>query len=531
MITLDTEDDSAGTVTIIDFFNGQNHETFVGDNCRFKAWGYLRSVEPETCFAVNAEYDLINLFGPWLGKLTTLQYVKAGFMRASFRESKITFLDTMRHWPCSVESMGKAVGLPKLSMPHLGCTCDDCVTYCRRDAEITWRYVSAMIERYESLGLDTLRSTLPSMAFSLFRQFYPNEFPEIDDYRKRELRRGYYGGRVEIYKLGEINGSINHYDVNSLFPSVMRDYSFPRIDSMYVTENPNLEAEGIWEGWIHYPKQNIPSLPVRCDEIIFPYGNLYGSWCYPEIRQAVADGAKLVKCKQAIEFDDVENPFDGYVNFCYGKRLEADNEIDKSFWKLMLNSLYGKFGAHNEITVIYNDEEKTLSGESKQANVIWAAYTTCYARLRLLEFLRSCSISYYTDTDSLFTPDELPVSADLGELKLEGCYEKTWFKGNKIYYVKGEKFTGDGPIRVDQATTKGVPRKLARDFFQNGKATYRKPNRFRESRKRNLIPNVWSEITKENKKEYTKRKILADGNTEPWNISEYRQYLKNHPDK
>lgn len=514
MITVDTEDDSQGCVTIIDFFDGEDHSTFIGENCRYKAWGHLRTVAPATIWAVNAEYDLINLFGPWIGKLTTLQYVKAGLMRASYREGSITFLDTVRHWPVGVEKMGEIIGLPKLSMPHLGCICDDCVEYCRRDAEITWLYVDAMLARYDELGLTSIRSTLPSMAFQLFRQFYPNEFPAIPDYIKSAMRRGYYGGRVEIYQTNEIEGKINHYDVNSLFPSVMLDNSYPTVSSLSVTSNPDFNNEGIFEGWIHIPCSDFPCLPVRATEILFPHGSLYGSWPYPEVRQALADGGKILSCKQAIEFNETENPFDSYVKFCYQKRLESTSKIDSDFYKLMLNSLYGKFGSHNEISVIYNDKESTLSGDSIQANIIWSAYVTSYARLRLLGFLRSASINYYTDTDSLFTPDELPTSTELGALKLEGTYSKTWFKGNKIYCVDGK------------AKSKGVPKAQAMEFFSTGRATYRKPSRLRESRRRGIQGNIWGEVSKEFRKEYTKRKIEKDGSTTAWEMLAYHRFMK-----
>lgn len=109
--TVDTEDDTCGTTTIIDFFDGQFHMTYKGENCRYKSWGFLHQIEPAYVWACNAEYDLINLFGAdWLGKLCTLQYVKAGFMRGCFREAKITFFDTYRHWKSSVKQMGEMIG-------------------------------------------------------------------------------------------------------------------------------------------------------------------------------------------------------------------------------------------------------------------------------------------------------------------------------------------------------------------------------------------------------------------------------------
>lgn len=514
MICFDTEDDSCGNVKIINFFDGVNHRTYRGKDCRYKSWAYLHEKAPAIFWACNLGYDLVNLFGPWLGKVVTLQYVKAGLMRGSFRECQITFLDTLRHWPATVERMGKMIGLPKLEMPHLGCECDDCVDYCRRDTEITWRFVYEMVERYKALGLFTVRSTLPAMALQLFKEFYPKDFTEVDDYHLDLMRKGYYGGRVEIFQMGKINGVINHYDVNSLFPSVMANRTFPDPVSMTLTQKPDLKKEGIFEGQVYIPRVEIPCLPVRDSELIFPYGTVKGSWPYPEIRQLLEDGGKIIECRQAIEFDEVEEPFTEYVKFCYQKRLESTNLLDKEIWKLFLNSLYGKFGQGSELEIIFNDESKIIKGKARHVNIIWSAYVTSYARLRLLDYLRSCDSLFYTDTDSIFTFDNLSVSSRLGDLKKEGTYSQVEFKGNKLYCL-------DSTVRA-----KGVPRKNQAEFFHQGKVTYRRPIKFKEGRKRGLQPNVWHDMTKENNKEYTKRKILEDGSTEPWNISEYRQRVR-----
>ena len=160
VIALDTEDDSQGTVTLINFFDGLEHVTFAGPGMRERAWGWLQTVEPAWVWACNLEYDLINLFGDWLGKLTTLQYVSAGLMRATSREARVQFFDTLRHWPASVENMGREIGLHKLEATFdwsvdymrsgLGGALSfiGLLTYCRRDTEIVWRYVVAMLERY-----------------------------------------------------------------------------------------------------------------------------------------------------------------------------------------------------------------------------------------------------------------------------------------------------------------------------------------------------------------------------------------------
>ena len=95
MLSLDTEDDSKGNVTIIDFFDGAHHHTFTGKELREDAWYFLQCYQPEICWACNLEYDLINLYGmEWIPKMVTLQYNSAGLMRASATEYKVSFIRT-----------------------------------------------------------------------------------------------------------------------------------------------------------------------------------------------------------------------------------------------------------------------------------------------------------------------------------------------------------------------------------------------------------------------------------------------------
>lgn len=517
MLALDTEDNSKGEVSIINFFNGVRHYTFTGKNLRQNAWDWLKQQDKEICWAVNAEYDIINLFGAeWLGRIVTLQYVSSGLMRAFYKEAPITFYDTLRHWSLSVAAMGRLLKYPKLEMPHLGCNCKKCQEYCKVDTEICWRFVAEMLERYEWLGLK-LRATLPAMAMQLFKKFYREEFDLLPQHIIKFFREGYYGGRVEVFRFGEIKKSIRHYDVNSLFPSVMYRGVYPVIKSWHKTKNPNFSNTGVCRCVVEVPESFATCLPARSNnEILFPWGNIEGVWTYAEINNLLSSGGQVFPI-DAIEFSDTESPFDDYIDFCYKERLKATGEVDKIFWKLFMNSLYGKFGQSRGITTIYFDQkkrevvEREIRSEAKTSNVIWSAYTTSLARIKLFDYIRSCAEIFYTDTDSLFTTDIFPVSTELGGLKLEGTYANAEFKGNKIYVVD------------QKAKAKGVRQEFASDFIRTGRAVFRRPARFRESRKTFLKANVWYETEKNLKAEYTKREILADGQTKAWNWQQYKK--------
>ncbi|GAI27860.1 unnamed protein product, partial [marine sediment metagenome] len=157
MYSFDTEDNSKGEVLIINFFDGQNHTTFKGEDCQEQAISYLYSMKDrkEKFFATNLEYDLLNVFGHFYTKLLTLYYTPSGLVRAEL--GKIKFYDTLRNWEMSVEQAGKYVGLPKLKSDF------NSVEYCRRDAEITWLLTSTMLDRYDKIGLE-LKATISSTA-------------------------------------------------------------------------------------------------------------------------------------------------------------------------------------------------------------------------------------------------------------------------------------------------------------------------------------------------------------------------------
>jgi hypothetical protein len=507
MLALDTEDDSQGTVTIINFYDGCTHTTFTD---RLSAWQWLLGQGHESVWACNAEYDLVNLFGVWLGKMCTLQYVRSGLLRASLRDAPIVFYDTLRHWPISVEAMGGYLGLPKLAQNFQS------VEYCQRDTEIVWKFAAEMLDRYARMGL-RVRATLPAMALQLWRSLCrldPQTLPQgITDY----FRRGYYGGRVEVYQFGRIRGPVYHYDVNSLFPFVMKTKRYPHLSHWREVTSCNLRREGMATVTIALPETRYPCLPIRTTTsgILYPFGVLTGTWCYPEIRQAVADGGRIMRVERVIEFSETCDPFSRFVDLGWSRRQSAPTEFDRVFWKLVMNSLYGKFGQTDGLEMIFDDKSFTLDTVAPHANVIWSAYVTSYARVALLHHLRGAGHVYYTDTDSLFTPVECATGGALGDLKRVGVYDDCEFIGNKIYRV-------DALYRA-----KGIPKAGVQDFIRTGRAVYSKPARFKESRRSFLRANVWYEYEKHLTAEYTKRILLSAGATSAWR---YDEYMRMHGD-
>jgi hypothetical protein len=83
--------------------------------------------------------------------------------------------------------------------------------------ELIFNLFSLNIHRYP---------TLPSLAFAIFRSKYlKHQIPLIKGEMYHDLRRSFTGGAVDVYR--PFGRNIKGYDVNSLYPTQMKQYPFP----------------------------------------------------------------------------------------------------------------------------------------------------------------------------------------------------------------------------------------------------------------------------------------------------------------
>lgn len=153
----------------------------------------------------------------------------------------LRFRDSCTLLPSSLEALGKTL-CPELgskgSIPHselevsnlLGHS-EDLINYLRQDIlllggvmlkaqEINWDKYHIDIE-------DVM--TLSSLSLKIFRQnYFDDEAFHIHLPTRNQdtfIRRGYYGGHADVYKpYGE---NLYYYDVNSLYPYIMKEYPMP----------------------------------------------------------------------------------------------------------------------------------------------------------------------------------------------------------------------------------------------------------------------------------------------------------------
>lgn len=526
---LDTEDDSKGNVKQISLTNGDSFYHFTKrDRAIEFLFGNLpveASAKHIYINATNLEYDLLNVFGHRLD-LLTLRMKSSGstLVSANLRGTRVHFYDTMNHVRKGVAALGKLLGLPKLKMDLTGWE------YVDRDAQITCRFAQHLQRWYNELGCN-YNATTPSSALDLYRRrFLPFVIHQPPLHVLDLLFSAYYGGRTEVFNVAPYNGRLFYIDVNSMYPFVMRR-AFPNPNVFERKRKPNLDRFGIVHATVKVPTDTyFPPLPHRSERLLFPVGTFRGSWIYPEYAAMLERGGKALKIHGCIEFPIPCVPFRDYVDFLYPLKQQAATDVERQGIKLLLNSLYGKFGERVDVVSMvpvdrvpddvvapmYGDYAFIPHGTKipNHTNVIWSAYTTGYARLLLLESMEHIAASggtvLYCDTDSIIYGASKPLhveSVDLGGWKLEGKFSFGHFLAPKLYCLEGN---GKRKYRA-----KGVPQSKAATFFNEGSVSYERPYRLRSILAQRRTSTYWGRFHKERKTGYTKRTVLDNGATAP----------------
>lgn len=293
-----------------------------------------------------------------------------------------------------------------------------------------------------------------------------------DLYTEEFLRESYCGGRTEVFK-PELISKGKHYDVNSLYPSVMKG-NFPIGKPKHVDDE--ILAEDYFNKWMNnhigigflycdvfIPEQHIPPLPVKMGKLAFVCGHVYGVWNFEELEYAIKEcGVIIEKFHEVVFYEKTYPVFKRFIETMYSIKEEGTktkNDALRTFGKLLMNVGYGYTGMRRDDKTSLKDikhidkyEEIKFADEqlgyievpteikAEYIQVAVASTVTCRARLVLLKALKYCDKLgdvYYCDTDSIVTnvtlPDEMVDSAELGKWDLEGEPLKALFLKPKVY--------------------------------------------------------------------------------------------------
>lgn len=405
--------------------------------------------------------------------------------------------------------------------------------------------------------------TAPGTAMASFRRVHLSEtvptnrhFPGCDSEAcegclHEFVRRGYYGGRVEVYRERFTGpGHLNVGDINSMYPWAMLG-EVPA-ELVAVKEGP-IDLEKHASHWLGFVDADIdvprgtylPPLPYRSkDKLIFPTGLLSGVWTSEEILNATRRGCTVRGVRKSVWFRG-KPLFKSFVEHWYAYRDKSSPHYSEAMAhvaKLLLNSLYGKMGTNedrdklwfypreqdfleHELTAIANavdgvyTEQVRISSSYIIPHI--AAWVTSVARVRLHQiaqsFLDSGHSIYYMDTDCCHTTAPLSHSTKLGELKLECSVLYAEYAAPKLYLLR----LPDGHSEVKAKGFGGGfgAGKMTEEMYRQivshkAKVKIQKMTKLREGlRGGKRFPSMKTVLKGLNQLD-TKRVHLPDGNTE-----------------
>ena len=264
-----------------------------------------------------------------------------------------------------------------------------------------------------------------SIAAALFRKHATREYKsdEMPDEVKEASRTAYAGGRIEICKLGHHEGSVYDYDLNSAYPSVMKNC--PCLKHGVWVNGKGEPPVGFtlvkarykfWEGQRFYPL----FFRTQKMQISFPSDGCGWYW-YPEYEAAqIVDGElEPLEYWHWQQSDCKCNAF-GWIPDYYATRQQWVRNPSEEWQrggekiiKLGLNSLYGKtaqqLGGTCDRPPTYHQLE-------------WAGYITSATRARLFRaaFSDPESVIGFA-TDGIFSTRPLNIGAT--DQKIMGDWE------------------------------------------------------------------------------------------------------------
>lgn len=250
---IDTEDDSKGNFILGVIFDASKglYNTFKDRDSMRK---YILSYNFADVFAHNCAYDIGNLFT--LDQLS-FKYCKSKFISATYENNGhyIRFFDSMNLLPVSLRSIGRTLGMDKLDMKK-----DDLEIYCTRDVEILVKFVKNIRDFCADLDVNFSR-TLSSIAWNYFKRLSGQNSIQLPDGLDEKIRPSYFGGRVEIFRIGKYEREFFENDVNSMYPYSMM-INFPNWRTLKETKYLDMTADGIADVTV-IQDNAVPVLPVR----------------------------------------------------------------------------------------------------------------------------------------------------------------------------------------------------------------------------------------------------------------------------
>jgi len=452
---------------------------FWGDDCVDQLLDHIQSIPtPLVIYMHNGGKFDFHFFPARLQN--PVKVIHGRIVRAKFGIHE--FRDSWAIIPMSLKAANQKTDIDyeKLERSKRDANRSEILSYLHDDCVYLHGLVAAFVHRFG------LRLTIAGTASRELRALHP-QYSQNEDHDAR-FRPYYFGGRVECFESGIVSGAFKVYDVNSMYPHVMREYRHPLGGRYVVPKNPEINTRTGWlrrfDGHFYFAVVRGVSrgaFPVRTKTgLSFPheYGEFYTT--SHELRAALELRLFDLDCVVSAQIPCNTQTFGKFVDTFVAQKIEAKKSKDKiaeTFAKLILNSAYGRFGINPfEFYDYHFRAPDTGMPENQDGRHKWepyeqtpevhiwrrpvneqnvkvrarlnladprgfedvaiAASVTSAARAVLMRAIANANRPIYCDTDSIICEGLTGVrfsDRDLGAWKLEGEGVECAIAGKKLY--------------------------------------------------------------------------------------------------
>jgi len=420
--------------------------------------------------------------------------------------------------------------------------------YCLKDSELLYR---SLIEFKNEIGF--LDITISRIALLSFMNNFCTHKKDLIRYNSDQIdvfNNWYFGGHVDVFKrYGE---DLKYYDINSCYGYSMLEFGAPfKYISVVDKFSDTSTQKGLYNCLIE-TDLNIPLIPKKVKFDNYEKTFFLNSREPFQVTSLDIELFEKLNVKYKVlngylfEYD--KDFFKYFVQYWYKQR--TINPKLKFISKLIINSLYGKFGQKiRRLSTVISDKlkpEQYIDSDLKigrreimQINYFSkpeiASFVTSGARhihsLLLSQYQDSL---YYGDTDSIIVDRNIDIDligSDIGKVKLEyKNVERGYFVGSKFYGL----FNSREPLYFDKnkqpvfksVILKGYELKQDlneahfNDILENDKFnfSYEKKSLLKFKRSLQLSNKFISNATvkKDIKVSQIKRKLINKVDTEPF---------------
>lgn len=377
---------------------------------------------------------------------------------------------------------------------------EESIRYCEQDCRTLYQILIKYNELVYSLFSMNIWKypTLPSLSFACYRAS-----EDIEKYRIpltignvfKNIQAGYTGGATDVY-IPYSNKPVYVYDKNSLYPFSMLTKMMP-VGLIKYFEGDITQIDPKAFGFFNVTVTSPEYLhkPILQTKVKTPQGTrtiaALGTWEDCIFSEEMYNAEKFgytFKIHSGYQFEKALI-FENYITKLY--RVKANSPINSAMYlisKLLMNSLYGRFGLNSkhtfksfvsESTYLSLEEDVTVDvldhqefgddtvlvewqtslddplntididnwdEDSSKTSIGIAAATAAYSRVEMTEFKKPNSKLnlIYTDTDCVMVNESLDpilIGPGLGQFKLEYVFKESIFIAPKVYggYIEGEE--------------------------------------------------------------------------------------------